>query len=109
MIVQMPAGVDNERLTNERLSDANADGWHAYAMLNHNGLLVFLLGRSHLGIEQKVMVSPPDEQFEQPINVRVTAEHEAGWLVRAMENHCGFLVFLMDRHTSPKDVVRGDQ
>lgn len=102
MIVQMPAGVQNERLTNDRLADANAAGWHAYTMLQHNGLLVFMLGH-HGDAEQKVVMALPDQQFERPINDRLEEERVDGWRPLAMESHNGFLVFLMERRPESGD------
>ncbi len=96
MIVQLPAGVHNERLLNRRLADVTKGGGRARAMRDHNGLLVFALD-DDAEVEQKMVVIPPTEQFEQPINERLAVEESDGWNLLAMESHAGFLVLLLER------------
>lgn len=42
IIVQIPSEANAERLINERVKEANDDGWQISQMMDHNGFLVLL-------------------------------------------------------------------
>lgn len=46
MVSQLPSECENERFLNVRLQDMTSLGWRAISMVNHNGMLVFLMERA---------------------------------------------------------------
>lgn len=51
--------------------------------------------------QQVMMISMPSEaQNERLTNARIREANKDGWTVTAMENHNGFLVFLLERAVS---------